>query len=61
MSKKFDKEYSTQWVKERDYLLSYGIKPVFVKTVDGITVFKYTKTYKLFYHLFWFYLSIDTR
>lgn len=53
---KFDKEYATQYVKEMKYLLSYGIKYNFVKTIDGITTYKYTKTPKLFKALESFYL-----
>lgn len=45
---KFDKEYSTQWLKEVDYLESSGIFPTFDKTVNGVKTFKYTKTKKLF-------------
>lgn len=29
--KKFDKEYSTQYTPERDYLLTIGIKPSLLK------------------------------
>ena len=30
--KKFDKEYSTQYTPEKEYLWSIGIKPSFIKT-----------------------------
>lgn len=53
---KFDKEYATQYVKEMKYLLSCGIKYSFVKTVNGITTYKYKKTPKLFKALESFYL-----
>lgn len=45
---KFDKEYSTQWLKEVDYLKSLGIEPSFDKTINGVKTFKYTKNKKLF-------------
>ncbi len=53
--KKYDKEYSTQFSPERDYLLKNGIKPSFVKIIDGVTTYKYTKTSKLFKLLAIFY------
>lgn len=53
--KRFDKEYSTQYSPEKDYLLKNGIKPSFVKIVDGVTTYKYTKTQKLFELLSVFY------
>lgn len=52
---KFDKEYSTQWNKEKDYLESVGIKYTFVKEVKGISTYKYTKTPLLFKALYDFY------
>lgn len=55
MMKKYDKEYSTQYNPEKDYLLKKGIKPSFVKVVDGVTTYKYTKTSKLFELLSVFY------
>ena len=53
--KKFDKEYSTQYTPEKDYLLSVGIHPSFVKVIDGTTTYKYTKTSELFKYLMFFY------
>lgn len=53
--KKFDKEYSTQFVPEMKYLLSKGIKYSFVKEINGITTYKYTKTPELFIALVSFY------
>lgn len=53
--KKFDKEYSTQFVPEMKYLLSKGIKYSFVKEINGITTYKYTKTPELFTVLVSFY------
>ena len=52
---KFDKEYSTQYNKEREFLLKNGIKPSFVKIIDGATTYKYTKTPELFKLLVIFY------
>ena len=45
---KFDKEYSTQWVEEMKWLKEHGIEYTFVKVVNGITTYKYTKSAKLF-------------
>ena len=53
--KKFDKEYATQYTPEKDYLLSVGIKPSFVKVINGVTTYKYTKTSELFKYLMLFY------
>lgn len=53
--KKFDKEYSTQFTPEKDYLLSIGIRPSFVKVMHGVTTYKYTKGEKLFSALALFY------
>lgn len=55
--KKFDKEYSTQYTPEKEYLLSKGIKPSFVKVVDEVTTYKYTKTPELFSALVSFYME----
>lgn len=55
--KKFDKEYSTQYTPEKDYLLSVGIKPSFIKVVNGVTTYKYTKTSELFKRLMFFYCN----
>lgn len=53
--KKFDKEYSTQYVPEMKYLLSKGIPYAFVKEINGVTTYKYTKTSELFRALMFFY------
>lgn len=53
--KKFDKEYSTQFVSEMKFLLSMNIKYTFVKTINGVTTYKYTKTPELFKALELFY------
>ena len=55
--KKFDKEYSTQYPLEVEYLKKHGIKYTFVKIVNGITVYKYSKTSELFETLALFYAS----
>lgn len=55
MRVKFDKEYSTQFLKEVDYLNSKGIKPAFDKTINGVNTYKYTKTKTLFKALVEFY------
>lgn len=57
MIKKFDKEYSTQFVKEMKYLQDAGIQYSFVKEIDGVTTYKYTKTPELFSALVSFYLQ----
>lgn len=53
--KKFDKEYSTQYVPEKNYLSKLGILPSFVKIIDEVTTFKYEKTKELFLALSEFY------
>ena len=53
--KKFDKEYSTQYTPEKEYLWSIGIKPSFVKTINEVTTYKYEKTSMLFKALAIFY------
>lgn len=53
--KKFDKEYSTQYTPEKDYLLSVGIRPSFIKVINGVTTYKYEKTSELFKYLMFFY------
>lgn len=53
--KKYDKEYSTQHTPEKEYLSLNGIVPSFIKTINGVTTYKYTKSSKLFYLLSIFY------
>ena len=53
--KKYDKEYSTQYTPEKEYLLNLGIKPSFVKIVNEVTTYKYKKTSELFKFLAIFY------
>ena len=53
--KKFDKEYSTQYTPEKIYLSSHGMQPAFIKVINGVTTYKYTKTSELFKLLTIFY------
>lgn len=53
--KKWDKEYSTQYTPEMKYLQSRGINYSFVKEINGVTTYKYTKTSELFRALMDFY------
>lgn len=53
--KKFDKEYSTQYTPEKIFLEKNGIYPSFVKVINGVTTYKYTKTSMLFKTLVFFY------
>ena len=55
--KKFDKEYSTQYTPEMKYLQSKGINYSFVKEIEGVTTYKYTKTPELFLALVSFYME----
>lgn len=53
--KKYDKEYSTQYTPEKEYLYNLGIKPSFIKVVNDVTTYKYVKTSDLFKALEVFY------
>ena len=53
--KKYDKEYSTQYTPEKLYLEQHGIYPSFIKVVNEVTTYKYTKTPTLFKALALFY------
>lgn len=53
--KKFDKEYSTQFTPEKTFLENHGVYPSFVKNINGVTTYKYTKTNELFQLLTKFY------
>lgn len=53
--KKFDKEYSTQYVDEMKFLKSKHIYYDFVKEINGLTTYKYKKTSRLFEALMFFY------
>ena len=46
--KLFDMEYSTQVKQEVEFLKTCGIRYTYVKRVNGIPVYKYKKTEKLF-------------
>ena len=53
---KWDKEYQTFFLKERDFLKEKGIRWTFAKTLDdGTKVYKYAKTKELFLALAEFY------
>ena len=57
MALKIDNEYATQFVDEHQYLRSCGIKYTFVKTENGVTIWKYKKTPRLFETLKNFYIN----
>ena len=46
--KLFDMEYSTQVRQEMEFLKKCGIRYTFVKRINGIPVYKYTKNETLF-------------
>ena len=58
-NKKFDKEYSCTWSLEQLFLKENGINYTFVKPIEGITTWKYTKTEELFTVLSQFYSKIN--
>lgn len=43
-----DYEYSTNSIKEKQYLDKLKIRYSFVKVINGVTIYKYTKSKKLF-------------
>lgn len=53
--KKYDIEYSTQYTPEKQYLEKNGIKPTFIKIINGVTTYKYRKSPELFKLLVIFY------
>lgn len=58
MNKKiWDKEYSTQYAPEMKYLQNKGINYTFVKDINGVTTYKYSKTPELFQALVSFYME----
>lgn len=57
--KKFDREYSVTFIKEKKFLDVCGIKYEFVKEINGITTFKYKKTSYLFECLSNFYKQFE--
>ena len=54
---KIDKEYSTSFVDEYQWLKNMGLRYEFVKVENGKTVWKYKKTPHLFECLKNFYLN----
>lgn len=58
MSYKGDKEYATEYRREVDFLKKQGVNYNFVKTRNGISIYKYEKTKELFEALFIFYTEI---
>lgn len=52
---KLDKEYQTMFLREKDFLKENSIYPSFIKEIDGIRIYKYTKTPQLFEMLRLFY------
>lgn len=59
MKKTFDNEYSTQKVDEMKWLESQGIRYSFVKKINNVDTYKYTKTADLFKKLAVFYCNKD--
>lgn len=57
--KNFDMEYSTQWIREMNWLKEHNISYTFVKYIDGVSTYKYKKTSKLFELLYIFYSEIE--
>ena len=55
--KKYDKEYSTQYTPEKEYLIKIGIFPTYTKVINEVTTYKYTKTSELFEALAIFYMQ----
>lgn len=58
--KKYDKEYSTSYHAEYLFLKEHGVKYSWVyQNEDGVTVWKYKKSAKLFEVLTKFYKNVD--
>lgn len=55
---KIDQEYSCVWYEEFNHLIEHGIRYTFVKTIDGVTVWKFKKTEQLFRTLADFYSNV---
>ena len=53
--KKYDKEYSTQYLPEVEYLKKCGVRYTFVKVINDVPTYKYTKSPQLFRLLEIFY------
>ena len=58
---KIDKEYSTTWWSECDYLMKHGIRYTFVKEINGVTVWKFHKDSQLFRVLTEFYDNVYSK
>lgn len=59
MQRKYDHEFATSWIKEKEYLSQNGIRYNFVKLIDGVSVYKYEKTETLFNLLANFYRELN--
>lgn len=55
----WDKEYASQWIPECNYLQEHGIRYTFVKSINGITTYKYEKNRTLFETLAEFYKKLE--
>lgn len=58
---KIDHEYNCVWIDEFNYLTKHGIRYTFVKIIDGVTVWKFRKTQKLFSVLANFYSNVYSK
>ena len=58
---KFEVEYPCTWAKENQFLTEHGIRYTFVKTIDGVTTWKYVKNVALFETLTLFYRNVYTK
>ena len=59
INRKYDHEYQTEWIKEKEYLSQNGIRYTFVKLINGVSVYKYEKTETLFNLLAQFYRELE--
>ena len=59
MQRKYDHEYSTQWIKEKEYLSQHGVRYTFVKLIDNVSTYKYEKNETLFKLLAQFYRELN--
>lgn len=58
--KMLDREYATSYMSEVKWLSENGISYNFVKVIDGITIYKYTKNYRLYKELSNFYAYLES-
>lgn len=58
-NKQFDREYSTSFRGEVEYLKLQGIRFEFVKLINDISIYKYKKTPELFRALESFYMQFE--